>query len=582
MGRIGNGAWSAGALGRRRSGLCTQTATRLRAYIGGLTVLFSVCAQAQVVTPSTDPGRLRERFDVPVAPAARIALPELKAGLRDAVPDSIKAVRVTLRTIAVEGSTVFSSEQLGALTAPYLGHEISGSDIFVLAQALTAHYRNAGYFLSQVVVPPQILGKDGTLTLRVVEGYIAAVFIEGDERVRKQLSAIGEKIMATRPLQAEVLERYLLIANEFPGLHLRSVLTPSEAAGAADLTLIASIKEVEAFASIDNYGTRYLGPNQAMLGISVNQLTAANDQLRYIGVGTGDTEMSYHQLAYSQVVNEEGLKLGLMAYQARTQPGDSLSSQDIRGRADGVSFSLGYPLLRTRNRSVLARLAYDTIDSDTNTLGVRTIEDRIRAVRAGLSWLMLDGWDGQNSLDMDVSQGVGGTSKGDPLKSRAGADGMFTKVAFDYTRFQPLSARWGVTVGMAGQWSGDTPLLSSEQFALGGRRFGRAYDSAELVGDRALALRLEPRYAGVSSLPGLQAYHLLGLYEVGEVTRVGTPAGGTSPTQSLASGGVGARLFLAGNITAQVEAVWPLTKPLASAPDNGKAMRLLGSLMVRF
>lgn len=582
MGQMGNGVLVSSASGGRWPMPARTWARTLALGLGWLWLFLSVCAQAQVTPPpAVDPGRLRERFDVTPAPAG-IALPELKAGLRDAVPDSIKTVRVTLRTIAVEGATVFSPEQLGELTAPYIGREISGNDLFVLAQALTAHYRNAGYFLSQVIVPPQTLGRDATLTLRVVEGYIAAVFIEGDERVRKELSAIGEKIMATRPLQAEVLERYLLIANEFPGLHLRSVLTPSQTVGAADLTLIASIKDVEAFASYDNYGTRYLGPNQAMVGASANQLLGVNDQLRYVGVGTGDTEMSYHQLAYSQVMNEEGLKLGVMAYQARTQPGDSLSTQDIRGRADGVSFSLGYPLLRTRNRSVLARLVYDTADTDTNAQGVRTTEDRIRAIRAGLSWLLLDGWDGQNTLEVDVSQGVGGTSKSDPLKSRAGADGMFTKVAFDYTRFQPLSARWGVTVGMAGQWSGDTPLLSSEQFALGGRRFGRAYESAELVGDRALALRLEPRYAGVSSLPGLRAYHLLGLYEIGEVTRVGAPAAGTPPTQSLASGGIGARLFLAGNITAQMEAVWPLTKPLASAPDNGKAVRLLGSLMVRF
>ncbi|MDP3702307.1 MAG: POTRA domain-containing protein [Hylemonella sp.] len=533
-------------------------------------------------SPATDPARLRERFDIPAAPAAEIVLPELKAGEREAVPESVRATRLTLKTIAIENATVFTAEEFSQVTAPYVGREIALGDIFTLAQALTVRYRNAGYFLSVVVVPPQTLGADGELTLRVVEGYIAAVFIEGDQRVAKELAALGEKIMATRPLRADVLERYLLIANEFPGLQLRSVLTPSEVVGAADLTLIASIKDVEGFASYDNYGTRYLGPNQAMVGISANQLLGANDQLRYIGVGTGDTELAYHQLAYSQVLNDEGWKVGLTLFQARTQPGDSLSQYDIRGRSDGVSLLLGYPVLRTRNRSVLARLVYDTVDTDTNTQGVRTTEDRIRAVRAGLSWLALDAWEGQNILEVDVSQGVGGTSKGDALKSRAGADGMFSKVVFDYTRFQPLGGRWGVTMGMAGQWSGDTPLLSSEQFALGGRRFGRAYEAAELVGDRALAIRLEPRYVGVPALPGVQGYHLLGLYEVGEVTRVGTPSAGTPATQSLASAGVGARLFLVGNVTAQVEAVWPLTKSLASAVDNGKAVRLLGSLLVRF
>lgn len=554
---------------------------RLLALLAGATVSIATWAQA-TAPASTDPGRLRERFDVPVSPPQEARLPELKGGAQEAVPESVKAIRVTLRDIQVEGATVFTPEQLRAQTDGYLNREISGADIFGLAQALTAYYRNAGYFLSLVVVPPQTLS-DGRLTLRVIEGYVHEVFIDGDERVRKELAAIGEEIKSIRPLRAEVLERYLLIANEFPGTQLRSVLTPSDVPGAADLTLIAKIKNVEGFASVDNYGTRYIGPNQAMVGVSANQLIGVNDQWRYIGVGTGDTEMAYHQLAYSQTLNHEGLKVGVSVSQALTQPGDTLKANDIRGRSEAVSFSLGYPLLRTRNQSVLTRLVYDVTDIDGSSAGTRTTEDRIRALRAGLSWQLLDRWDGQNTLELDVSQGVGGTTRADSLKSRSGADGMFNKVTFDYTRVQPLSASWAVTMGVMGQWTGDTPLLSSEQMALGGRKIGRAYESAELVGDRGLAVRLEPRYQGASGLSWLPAYQLLGFYEIGEVTQVVVQSAGTPATQSLASAGVGARLFLVGNLTAQVEAAWPLTKPLASSsPDSGKTMRLLASLMVRF
>lgn len=563
-------------------GLACACIARWACVLGLVTLTAAAHAQADPPPASTDPGRLRERFDVPVSPPHEAQLPELKAGAREEVPEAVKAIRVTLREIQVDGATVFTPAQLREQTDTYLGREISGSDIFGLAQALTAYYRNAGYFLSLVIVPPQTL-TDGRLTLRVIEGYVHEVYIEGDERVRKELAAIGEEIKSIRPLRAEVLERYLLIANEFPGTQLRSVLTPSDVPGAADLTLIAKIKNVEGFASIDNFGTRYLGPNQAMVGVSANQLLGVNDQWRYIGVGTGDTEMAYHQLAYSQTLNHEGLKVGVTVSQARTQPGDSLKANNILGRSEGVSLSLGYPLLRTRNQSLLSRLVYDVTDIDGSSGGTRTTEDRIRVLRAGLSWLLLDRWDGQNTLELDVSQGVGGTTKSDPLKSRAGADSMFSKLTFDYTRVQPLSARWAITLGVLGQWTGDTPLLSSEQLALGGRRIGRAYESAELVGDRGLALRLEPRYQASSTLSWLPAYQLLGFYEIGEVTQVVVQSAGTPATQSLASAGVGARLFMAGNLTAQVEAVWPLTKPLASStPYSGKTMRLLASLMVRF
>lgn len=556
---------------------------RFAAVCQGLALAVWACgALAQVDTspPTTDPGRLRQRFDVPVPPATGVQLPEFKAGA-EGVPEAVKAIRVTLREIRIDGATVFTPEQLRAQTDAYLGREISGSDIFGLAQALTAHYRNAGYILSLVVVPPQSLG-DGVLTLRVIEGYIAEVYVEGDARVASELTAMAEKIKASRPLQAQVLERYLLIANEFPGVQLRSVLSPSQIVGAADLTLVATVKSIEGFASVDNYGSRYMGPNQATLGVSANQLLGVNDQWRYIGVGTGGTEMAYHQLSYNQTLNGEGVKVGVSVSQARTQPGDTLRAFDVRGRSESVLLSLGYPLLRTRNQSLLTRLVYDTTDIDSDVNGSRRTEDRIRALRAGLSWLLYDRFDGQNTLEVDLSQGVGGTTKGDALKSREGADGMFSKLVFDYTRVQPLSARWALTFGAAGQWSGDTPLLSSEQFALGGRRFGHAYDAAELVGDRGLAVRLEPRFSGSTTQPWLPAYQLLGFYEIGEVTKVGVQSAGTAATQSLASAGFGARLFLVGNVMAQLEAVWPLTKPLANAGGNDKAARLLASLMVRF
>lgn len=552
-------------------------------HVSRYSVLACVAASAvaQGLPPAVDPGRLRERFDVPVPPAAGVSLPAFKGSPGDSVPEALRAVRVTLHKIIVDGATVFTADEMSRFTAPYLGRELSGADIFALAQALTVHYRNTGYFLSVVVVPPQSLD-DNTLTLRVIEGYIAAVHIEGDARVVERLAELADKIRASRPLQAQTLERYLLLANDLPGVQVRSVLSPSRTVGAADLTLVASVKEVEGFVSVDNYGSRYLGPNQATLGLSVNQLLGGNDQLRFVGVGTGDTEMSYAQLGYTRVLDDEGVSVGLTLSQARTRPGDSLQPFDIRGRSDTASLSLSVPLRRTRNESVFMRLVYDNADIDTDILGSRTTQDRIRAVRAGLSWQLLDRLDGQNTLDLDLSQGLGGTTATDLLKSRQGADGNFNKLTFEYTRFQPWSAQWGLALGLAGQWTESQPLLSSEQFALGGRRYGRAYEPAELVGDRGMALRLEPRYSGVTGDSWLRAYHLLAFWDVGEVSKVGARAAGTPISQSLASAGLGTRLFFTGNVAVQAEVAWPLTKELASAPQDGKAARWLGSVLVRF
>lgn len=555
--------------------------TRLAAL---LIFLLASQALAQPAPSTADPGRLRERFDIQPQPDPEPAPTERKDQQPDALPDSLRAIRVTLKSIDIETGTELPGGVLQAHADSYTQREITGSDILTLASTLTAMYRNAGYMLSLVVIPPQSLA-DGTLTLRVIEGYIDRVNVQAGEGVSPgvsaRLAAIGEEIRASRPLQASVLERYLLIANDFPGIELRSVLTPSQAPAAADLTLIARVKTIEGFAAVDNYGSRYLGPGQLTVGLVGNQLLGVNDQWRVIGVGTGNSEMAYAQLSYSQVVSTEGLKLSASVSRARTQPGDILKPFDVRGSADAFSLSMSYPLLRTRNESLIARATYDHSDVHTDILGTRVIEDRIRALRLGLSWRLLDSLDGQNNLEIDFSQGLGGTEESELLKSRAGAKGVFNKLVFDYERTQFFTPSLSLALGVGGQWT-NTPLLSSEQYALGGRRYGRAYEPAELVGERALAFRIEPRYAGAINSPGFRSYQVFGFYDIGKVWKLGSPTPGLPSSQSLASAGLGIRLFMQKNITTSLEAAFPLTKSIASDAGNPRDVRLLGSMLVRF
>lgn len=555
-------------------------------WTGAFSVLMviSTTALAQQPPSTVDPGRVRERFDFQPEPGTSPVPPEIRTEPTGPLPESLRAIKVTLRRIDIEARTVLPGGVLQAHADSYTGREVSGSEILQLASSLTAMYRNAGYILSLVVVPPQSLA-DGTLTLRVVEGYIDKVNIQaGDDvsaHVKEQLAAIGEKIRASRPIQGPVLERYLLIANDFPGIELRSVLTPSQTPAAADLTLIAQVKTFEGFATVDNYGSRYLGPDQLTIGLVGNQLLGVNDQWRVIGVGTGNSEMAYAQLSYSQVVGANGLKLSAAVSRARTQPGDILKPFDVRGSADAFSLSMSYPWLRTRNESLIARATYDHSDVHTDILGTRVIEDRIRALRLGLSWRLLDSLDGQNNLELDFSQGLGGTEESDLLKSRAGAKGVFNKLVFDYERTQFFNSNLSLVIGVGGQWA-NTPLLSSEQYALGGRRYGRAYEPAELVGERALAFRIEQRYAGAINSPGFRSYQLFGFYDIGKVWKLGPPTPGLPSSQSLASAGLGIRLFMQKNTVASLEAAFPLTKTIASDAGNPRDVRLLGSLLVRF
>ena len=343
----------------------------------------AAAAHAQVPLPSpADPGRVEQRA---APPPARSRVPELPRveGAPSEVPEALKGARVALKEVRIDGATAIPNERLQRVARRYVGREITGAEIFELARELTALYREEGYLLSFVVVPPQSLA-DGRLVLRAVEGYIDNVVVLGDPGLRETLAGLGEKIRASRPLKASVLERYLLIANDLAGVQLRSILAPSATPGAADLTFVATVKKAEGFLSLDDYGSKYLGPGQLSVGAAANRL-AGNDQLHFTGVTTGNGELKYGQLAYGRVVNREGLKLGASVSQARTKPGDALEPFDVRGQADTVSLSTAYPLVRMRNRSLLGRAVFDARNIDTDILGARFTEDRIRALRFGLT-----------------------------------------------------------------------------------------------------------------------------------------------------------------------------------------------------
>ncbi|MEJ2132989.1 MAG: POTRA domain-containing protein, partial [Gammaproteobacteria bacterium] len=159
---------------------------------------------------------MQERIEERRVPSPPPPLPEMREGRPEHIPEAVRALKILLNEVRIDGATAVPVETLQERATPYVGREITGAQIFELARVLTAVYRNAGYILSQVIVPPQTV-TDGILTLRVIEGYVAEVFVEGDPRVANTLAAFGEKIKASRPLSAGKIVRNEQIALEHPG-----------------------------------------------------------------------------------------------------------------------------------------------------------------------------------------------------------------------------------------------------------------------------------------------------------------------------------------------------------------------------
>ena len=99
------------------------------AALAMVSVSFAAVAQgvppgAQIVPPSDQPGRERERFERPPVPLAQpggptIAVPGIEA------PAGAAETMLVVRRIRVEGATVYTSAQLAELYADLIGHKVT-------------------------------------------------------------------------------------------------------------------------------------------------------------------------------------------------------------------------------------------------------------------------------------------------------------------------------------------------------------------------------------------------------------------------------------------------------------------------
>ncbi len=103
--------------------------------------------------------------------------------LEQAPRGRVQVDKVFVQTVIIEGNTVFSAEALAPIIRPYQGRALSADDIRDLKDALTTYYISQGYINSGVVLEQHTVS-DGVLRLRVIEGRLMALTINGNQRLR--------------------------------------------------------------------------------------------------------------------------------------------------------------------------------------------------------------------------------------------------------------------------------------------------------------------------------------------------------------------------------------------------------------
>ena len=537
-------------------------------------LVLSPVAQAQIAEqtgiadPARNERRLSEDINIPqVAPNIQVdSAPAIQA------PAGAENITFNFSDLNITGMSAYNKEDIAYLYEGQIGQTISLLDLYDIANNLTRVYRNDGYILSQVVVPEQSHG-GGVANLRVVEGFIDQVTIQAEDESGFAVGLIEDYATELNedqsPLDINQMERQLLLINDLPGVDARTVVSPSATTqGAADIAVIVERDPIEGVVSVDNHGSRFLGPIQVSGAVVLNSVLGLNERITtQIAVAPDDgLELGFGSIGYEQPINDHGTMFQTNLSYTDTDPGFTLDEFNVNGESKYLSIGLEHPVVRSRETNIFARGFFDArnVDSDNNV--ATDVEDRIRAIRGGVRAEFLDRTFGVavNSVDVEVAQGLGifgASDSGDAGLSRAEGDPTFLKANIRAERLQRVTNDIDIQLSARGQISNDS-LLSSEEFGLGGYRSVRGFDPSQVVGDDGISGNVEVQWNN-----NADNVEVFGFFDAGKVWDDDATTA-ANRQNSLVSTGLGVRLELPFDVNAEFAVAQPLNSDVATRNDR--------------
>jgi hemolysin activation/secretion protein len=568
----------------------------------GVVALGAPGAVAQVTATPTAPLQVPpiERVVPPPTPQFTPPRPEVPTTVEPAEDGR----QVHLDEAVIEGMTVYPAETIRPIYAPLVGQTVTEAQINAALQQLQLLYNRDGYILTTVRGGVEPVDGRNRLVIRVIEGFISDVKLEGDigsagVLVYRYLQNLTE----IRPVRIADLERYLLLAQDVPGVGVRAVLRPATGeAGAVELVAQVSRRPFSGYASYDNRGSDFAGPSEVLVGAAEQSFTSLGERLEAQFFNTLNRDQLFGQASGQMLLGSEGLRLRGYVGAGNSQPGGPLAATGYDGDLLVGGLGLTYPMIRTRPLTLLLSGDFDVYESSVDLLGPagvpeRQSNSRLRVLRGGgqlnsQDALLGGGFPAANLAIVRVHHGLiglGSSENDSTLPARPGNKIDFTKFTGEVSRIQNL-LRFGeigtaLQVTVAGQYTNDI-LPPSEKFFLGGIRFGRGFFSGEITGDRAFGASVEfqvntslPSPADVLGEGGRLGTQFYAFYDQGRSFDL-APG---DVDRTLESAGLGARVNLNESVSTELEGVRRFTlKPTGENVSAEKSYAVFGRIVARF
>lgn len=484
---------------------------------------------------------------------------------------------IKVQRFVFKGNTVFSTEQLEAVVAPFKGREITFAELLQARAVVTKLYIKAGYITSGAFIPlkenQEIQSNGGSVTVQVVEGTLEKINVSGSSRLQGYIRSRLKG--ATSPaLNRNRLEEALRLLQADP--KIEAISANLIAGSQIDKTLLdVDVKAKQSFrveTSLDNERSPAVGTLQRTAQITQANLLGPGDEL---SLGYRNTDGSDAiQTSYTLPINSGN---GTLQFDYADISSDVVerpfNELDIISDSRSYELSLRQPLLQkasdTSTKEFALGLTASRQESETALLNTPYplslgADDRgrtkISALRFFQDWTQRSGREVLFARSQ-FSLGVGAL---DATLNANEPDSRFFAWRGQALWLRRLAENTTLLL-RADMQLADRSLVPLEQFSLGGAQTVRGYRQDALLGDSGFLISAELRIPLVSSQSGgFQIIPFVDLGTTWDDSDRESEITDTLYTDTLASVGLGLQYQLGDRLTTRLD--WGI--PLNEIPDS--------------
>lgn len=481
---------------------------------------------------------------------------------------SSSTVAIPVRKIEVTGNTVLKPADIQKITQSIEGQSVTLDQLRSVADSITQLYLNRGYITSRAVLVDQAI-TDGAVQIRVIEGSIESIEIQGLQRLRESYVRDRIKLGTSAPLNKDSLEDQLRLLKADPLFEsVEASLKAGSGVGQSILTLrVREAKQFNGFVGADNLSPPSVGSERIGTILSYRNLTGLGDEISasyYRSVQGGSNSFDFN---YRIPVNAMNGAVQLRVSPSRSEIIESqFAAFGIRSETDLYELSYRQPLVRTPREEFALSIAFALQNGQTFLFqdtpfpfGIGADLDgntRTRILKFGQDYVRRDpqgAWVARSQFSFGLNL-FNATTNDSPIP-----DSRFFSWLGQLQRVQRLGADHLLIVQADLQLTPDS-LFPSQQFVIGGGQSLRGYRQNARSGDSGFRFSIEDRITVQRTQTGAPVLQFAPFIDFGTVWNRSNNPNLLPDQRFLSGGGIGVILEPTPGLLLRADYAIPFTK----------------------